>query len=267
MTTDDTGPALEAIRFFATSANRVRVFDALTDGPKRTRPLIEQTCVSRSTVARILDEGESRGWIDSTGSLYELTRMGRVMIDEFRAHLRTVEGVQQLGEAINYLPEPMQELDVRHIREAKITTPTKDSPQAYMNRALELYRTGETYRGLTQIAPEIVIQTLADLADQGRLHVEGVIEAEFIEGILDDPEWAAPWHSFADQVWVYDGHIPLNMHIIDDTVVVWLVSTDDDTWDVYGLMECDNPAVMTWAESLYQEYRTAAEPLDAASFS
>jgi predicted transcriptional regulator len=265
MAIGDMGSALEAIRFFANSANRVRVFDALTDGPKRSRTLIEQTNTSRSTVARVLNEGESRGWIDSTGSLYELTYMGTVMIDEFRAYLRTVEGAQQLGEAINYLPEPMQGLDVRHICEAEITTPTKDSPQAYLNRALQLYREGETYRGLTQIAPEIVIKTLADLADRDRLHVEGVIEAEFIEGILDDPERAAPWHSFANQVWVYDGHIPLNMHLIDDTVVVWLVSTDGDTWDVYGLMECDNPAVMTWAESLYQEYRTAAEPLDPAS--
>jgi predicted transcriptional regulator len=190
--------------------------------------------------------------------------VGEVMLEEFDAHLRTVECVQQLGEALNHLPEPMRELNVRHICEAEITVPTKDSPQAYINRALELYRTGETYRGLTQIAPEIIINTLSDLANQGQLHVEGVIEAEFIAGILNDPERAAPWHAFAEQVWVYDGHIPLNMHIIDGTVVVWLVSRDGDTWDMYGLMECDDPAVLTWAESLYQEYQTAAEPLDPA---
>lgn len=256
--------ALEAIQVFANSANSVRVFESLADGVTTSRALAEQTGASRSTVARILDDGESRGWIESEGSQYELTYMGEFMIEEFRTYLRTVEGGQQLGEAMNYLPEPARELDIRHLRDAEVTTPTTDWPGARLNRALELYETGDTYRGLTQIAPHVIVETLADLVDRGRLEVEGVIEATFIEDVLKDPERAAPWHTLADRVWVYDGRIPLNMHIIDETAVLWLASVDGGEWERYGLLESEHPSVVGWAESLYQEYRNKAEPLDTA---
>lgn len=72
---------LEAARFFADSANSVRVFETLIDGPTTSRDLAEQTGASRSTVARILAEGESREWINSKGSRYELTELGEVMIE------------------------------------------------------------------------------------------------------------------------------------------------------------------------------------------
>ena len=264
MPTNDMESTLDAIQVFANSANSVRVFEALADGAMTSSGLAEQTGASRSTVARILDEGESRGWIESEGSLYELTYMGEFMIEEFRTYLRTVEGTQQLGEAINYLPEPARELNIRHLREAAVTVPTTDRPDARLNRALELYETGDMYRGLTQIGPHVIVQTLADLVERGQLEVEGVIEAKFIEDILNDPERASPWHTLADRVWVYDGRIPLNMHIIDETVVLWLASVDGDEWEQYGLLESEHPAVVTWAESVYQEYRREAEPLDPA---
>jgi hypothetical protein len=114
------------------------------------------------------------------------------MIEEFRTYLRTVDGAQQLGEAINHLPEPAQALDIRHFRNADITTPTADWPSAHLTRALELYRTGDTYRGLTRIAPDVIVRTLADSVEGKRLEFEGVIEAGFIENLRDDPERAAP---------------------------------------------------------------------------
>ncbi|OYR40520.1 hypothetical protein DJ82_07190 [Halorubrum sp. Ib24] len=262
MATYDMDSALEAIQFFANSANSVRVFEALADGVTTSSALAERTCASRSTVARILDKGESRGWVESEGSQYELTYMGEIMTEKFRAYRQTVQGVQQLGEAVNYLPEPAQELDIRHFRDANITVPTEDWPEAHLNRALELYRTGDTYQGLTQNAPDIFVRTLADLVDQGRLEFEAIIEAEFIEYLTDDPERATPWHSIADQVWLYDGPITFSMHIIDETVVLWLGYIEDNQWIGPGLLETENPVVREWAESLYEEYRAEAEPLD-----
>jgi predicted transcriptional regulator len=262
MVTNSTETALDAVGFFANSANSVRVFEALRDGVTTSRALAEQTGASRSTVARILDEGESRGWIRSEGSRYELTRAGELVFEEFRAHLQAVEAVEHLGDAVNYLPDPARELDVRHLRDATVTVPTTDWPNDRVNRALELYRAADRYRGLTQIAPHVLVRTLADLVEQGRLEFEGIIEAGFVEETLDDPDRAAPWHVIADRVWVYDGHVPLNMHIIDGTVVLWLASVDGDEWERYGLLECDQPSVVAWAESLYKEYRADAEPLD-----
>ncbi|MFC7131777.1 MULTISPECIES: helix-turn-helix transcriptional regulator [Salinibaculum] len=263
MTTNDMDPALEAIQFFANSANSVRVFEALANGVTTSSTLAERTGASRSTVARILDEGESRGWVESEGRRYELTYMGEVMIEEFQTHLETVEGAQQLRDVINQLPEPARELDIRHLRDAEITTPSEEWPQAHFKRALELYRTGETYRGLTQIAPEIIVRTLADGVERGQLELEGVIEAAFIEELLDSPERAAPWHTFADQVWVYDGQIPVNMHLIDGRVVLWFDRSGGNRVRGEGLLESEHPAVVSWAESLYEKYKSEAEPFDS----
>jgi hypothetical protein len=70
---------------------------------------------------------------------------------------------------------------------------------------------------------------------------------------------------FADRLRVYDGTVPLNVHIIDGTVVLWLSTTAGDEWETYGLLECDYPAVVEWAESLYRDYRTEATPFDTGS--
>jgi predicted transcriptional regulator len=262
MATDGTESALEAIQFFANSVNSVRVFEALANGVTTSSTLTERTGASRSTVARILDDGESRGWVESEGSRYKLTYMGELMIEEFHAYLETIEGAQQLKNVINYLPEPARELDIRYLRDATITTPTSEWPGAHYNRALELYRLGDAYRGLTQVAPEMIVQTLANQVEQGELDLEGVIEAAFTEALLDNPERAAPWQAFADRVWVYDGDIPVNMHLIDRRVVLWLDASSGNRVRGEGLLESEHPAVVSWAESLYEEYKSESEPLD-----
>lgn len=104
------------------------------------------------------------------------------------------------------------------------------------------------------------MRALADEVREGRLELEGVVEAAFVEGLRDDPERTAPWHAFADGVWVYDGRVPLDMHVVDGTAVLWL--SDDRDERAYGLLESDRPSVVRWAESLYEEYRAEAEPLD-----
>lgn len=255
---------LEAIQVFANSANTVRVFEALTDGPTTSRDLAEQAGASRSTVARILDEGESRGWIVSTGSEYELTYLGQIMIDEFRTYLQTVESARQLGEAINYLPKPAHDLDIQYLGEANIVTMTEDNPHAGVERWLEMIRAADTYRGLTTIAPPIFVNALSDRIKQGGLDMGGVIEASVIETLREDPERAAPWHAFAEYVRVYDGRVPLNMLLIDGTVLLGLDHIDGNLVEPRGTVESEHPAVVAWAKSLYEEYWSEAEPLDLA---
>jgi predicted transcriptional regulator len=259
---DDIEGALDALQLFANSAHSVRVFELLAEGPTTSSTLAECTGASRSTVARILNEGESRDWIASEGSRYELTYLGESIFEEFHALLRSVEGIRRLGAAVNHLPAPARDLEIRHLLDAEITRRTPDRPGAHVERALELYRTATTYRGLTRIAPDLIVRTLAEEVERGGLDVSGVIEASFVETLLGDPGRVAPWRAFADQVWVYDGSIPLDVHLLDGTVVLWLRAPADE--EAYGLLECDHPAVVGWAESLYREYRAGSEPLDPA---
>lgn len=257
---------LEAIQFFANSANSVRVFETLADGSTTSSELSERTGASRSTVGRILDEGESRGWIESAGSRYELTATGEIMIEEFRAYMETIEGVRYLGVAIDWLPPPAHDIDYRDLRDAEVTTSTTANPAAPFDRGIELIRAADQYRGLTSTAiPRYVEEIRNRLVREADWDCEGVIEASFIETLRGDLERVAPWYELAEAEvsWIYDGRVPINMHVVDDTVMIWLGDRDDGL-EVYGLLESSNPNVRSWAESLYEEYRAEAELLDGS---
>jgi predicted transcriptional regulator len=255
--------ALEEIGFLANSANRVRVLDAL-DGDSASRlELQEATGVPRSTAARVLDDAEDRGWVDSEGSRYRLTSAGEARVSEFRDYLEATRGMQHLGEAIEWLPEPAHSLDYRHLRDATVTTPTEGNPTAHFDRGMELLRAAEEYRGLTQNSLPQYMTELRDRVVRGELDFQGVIERSFVDVLREDPERAALWHDIADRMWLYDGHIPLNMHVVDGTALIWLCDENHDGEDVIvqGLLESGHPAVVSWAESLYEEYRSESEPM------
>jgi predicted transcriptional regulator len=256
--------ALEEIGFLANSANRVRVLDALGGAPASRRELQEETGVPRSTAARVLDDAEARGWVDSEGSRYRLRPAGAARISEFRTYVATTEGMQHLGETIDWLPEPARSLDFRHLRDATITTPTEANPTAQFDRGMELVRDAEEYRGLTRNSLPQYMTELRDRVVQGELDFQGVVERGFVDVLRGDPERAALWHDVADRMWLYDGHVPVNMHVVDGTALVWLCDEDSDGEEVIvkGLLESDHPEVVSWAESLYEEYRGESEPMD-----
>jgi predicted transcriptional regulator len=258
--------ALEEIRFLANSGNRVRVLEALTGEPASRRELQEETGVPRSTAARVLDDAEDRGWVDSEGSRYRLTTVGEARVSAFRTFLATTRGMQHLGEAIGWLPEPARSLDFRHLRDAKITTPSQENPTAQFDRGMELLRDAETYRGLTQNSLRQYMAELGGRIVDGELDFQGVIERGFVEVIREEPGRAEVWRDIADRMWLYDGHVPLNMHVVDGTALVWLCDEDSTGEDVIvkGLLESDHPDVVSWAESLYEEYRAESEPMDPA---
>ena len=255
--------ALEEIQFLANSANRVRVLNALTGESATRRDLQEETGVPRSTAARVLDEAEARGWVDSAGSRYTITPLGEARVAEFRTYVETTKGMRHLGKAIDWLPEPVHVLDFRHFREATVTTPTEGNPTAPFDRGSELIRAADEYRGLTRNSLPRYMKTVRDRVVRGQLDFEGVIERRFVEVLRDDPERAARWQDVAHRTWLYDGHVPINMHVLGGTTLIWLCDEDRDGDGVIvkGLLESDHPAVVSWAESFYEEYRDQAEPL------
>lgn len=257
---------LDEIQFLANSASRIQVLDALTSGAASRRELQDATRVPRSTAARVLDDAEARGWVRSEGSRYWITPLGEAMITEFRRYLAATEGIHHLGPAIDWLPEPAWDLDFRYFREAEITTPTEANPTAHFDRAMDHFRGSDSYRGLTQNSLPEYMKTIHGRVVEGQLDFEGVIEASFIEVLGNDPERAALWEDIADRMWLYSGRVPFNMHIVDGTVLIWLCDENHAGDDVLvkGVLESTHPDVVSWAESLYEEHRADAEPLDPA---
>lgn len=260
---------LEDVQFLANSPNRIRVLEALTNGPTTRRELQDETGVARSTVARALDEAGARGWVESMGSRYRITSSGEMMVAEFRRFVERTRGIRQLGAAFEWLPERVYELDFRHLRTAEVTAPTVVNPTAPFDRGLELIRDADEYRGLTQNSFPEYMRVIRDRVERGRLEFQGVIEAGFVESIRSESERRSLWRDVAHRTWAYEGKVPINMHVLDGTAVIWLCDEDQDGDDVFvkGLLESDHPDVVSWAQSLFEEFRSESDPLDPAVLS
>lgn len=259
----DMESALEDIRFLAASENRIRVLSALTRGSASRRQLQEKTGVPRSSVARALEKAEAREWVRSEGSTYWITARGNAMVSEIRRSLATTEGIRHLDTVIEWLPEPVYDLDFRHFTDARITLPTQANPTAAFDRGLDRIRDANSYRGVTQNSLPQYMQVICDQVDAGTLEFECVVEESFIGVLQNDPERAATWTGIADRTWVFEGQVPMNMHLVDDTALFWLCGADGAGNEVVakGLLETENSRVVSWAESFYEEYRDAAKPL------
>lgn len=268
MTPDTLEPTLDAMQVFVNSPHSVRVFETLTDGATTSRTLVEQTGASRSTVARILDEGESRGWIDSEGSQYKLTHLGEVMIEEFRAYRQTIEGVQRLGDAIYWLPPPAQSLDFCHFRDVDIITAVPTNPAKPFDYVAELLLAATKKRSLATTAVPRFAELAYNQSEAGELDSELVIEASWFDALDENPGQVPLWRARAerDGVWVYEGEVPVNLELYDDTVVIWLGEEQEKEEElvVRGVLVTEVPDVVSWAASLYEDYRAEAVPLDPA---
>ena len=261
--------ALEDIQFLANSENRIRILSTLDDEATTRRRLQEETGVPRSSTARVLEKAENRGWVDSNGSRYWITRRGEAMVAEIHRTIESTRGVQHLGDAIRWLPDPVRTLEFRHFRDARVTTATEDNPTAAFDRGLDLIEAADRYRGLTQNSLPQYMEAITDLVERGCLDFEGVVQADFVDVLRGDPERAEVWQPIADRMWVYDGHVPINMHVLDGTVAIWLCAENREGDDVLvkGLLETDDPAVVSWAESFYAEYLAGATRLDPGALS
>lgn len=55
--------------------------------------------------------------------------------------------------------------------------------------------------------------------EAGCLDFDQVFEKAFVETIRADPERSAQWESLSERVWVYEGIVPINVHIIEGLVL------------------------------------------------
>lgn len=259
--------ARKTLQFFADSAHSVLVFEALSAGVTRSSALAEETGASRSTVARILAEGESRGWIASEGSQYELTTEGQITLEVVRDCLQTVEGIQHLGEAIDWLPSPVHSLDYCHLRDAEIITGTTSNPTEPFDYVSERIRKGDEIYTLAWTGVPRLTKLINEQAEAGKIACEAVMKASFFDTFDGESEAVSNWRAPAarEEVWTYEGAVPLSLHMLDEKVLIWLDEQSGDELVVRGVLVTENPVVLSWAKELYAEYRTEAELLDPST--
>jgi predicted transcriptional regulator len=264
---DDTGP-LEKVSFLARSPARVRILEHLLDaGPATQREFGERLETSRSTIARSLGALQEHHWIEENGRTYRLTPVGEVVIGAFLGLLDTVETTDELSEFVRWFPLSDHDLNVQQLRAARVTTRSPGDPYAPARTQTELLRTADRFRG---ILPSVDLEGTRLVHDQvmnDDLETEIVVSPD-VERTITTGEFAELFRTMVrtgrHTVLVADAIPSFYLGIGDEEIVQ--VGVEDDEGFPRALIESSDPAVLSWAEDVYEETWESARAMSLEAF-
>lgn len=257
---------LDEMAYLSRSDTRTRVLDCLAGAAHTPREIAELTDIPRSTLRRTLTELVERGWAERTlDGEYALTPPGERVAATTERYLGALRAIHTLGDAVGWLPTDELTVDIRHFADATVRRPQPNAVSSPSTFATELLREATEFACLVNIAPSLGFErAMIDGVVEGRLRTSHVITDAELAVLREDPERASRWREYVAagaDLYCYDGRIPCNLLVIDETVLV--LDREPDT--VEGI-ECTDAAVRSWATGLIDEYRENAKRLDPAAF-
>lgn len=259
--------ALEEIEFLALSENRVETLDALRNGPYTRSELEEITGASQPTLGRILRDFEDRRWVEPVDGGYEATATGRIVAGGITDLREIVETELTLREVVDWLPTEEMAFDLRRLRDASITTPSRTRPIAPIRQVSDALGGATHVRVVSHAFNERTLEAVRRETVEAGGTFEGVFSAGAIADLAHDRTLRDRLEELADAetatIRVYEGEIPLAVTVTDQDV--HLLLRDED-----GLLQAalatDDEVVHSWALDVHDRYWKASEPLDLAAF-
>lgn len=261
--------ALEDVAHLTRSENRVRVLESLAERSSSRRELEAETGIPRATVGRTLADFQDRGWVGrDDGRTYSLTPAGRCVAASLTPFIERMVAIRKLGDMVAWLPTDEVAVDLRAFRDATIRRPERADPFAHIARATELLSAADSFRCLVGVAPPPEFeQVMRDRVVAGSLTTCHVITAEELAYLRDQPHRVHRWREYVAggaNLYCFDGAIPCNLLVFDDTVLVGNAQSNPDRES--AIVECDDEAAVAWADRVIDRYRRQAATLDAATF-
>lgn len=251
---------LEAVAYVARSPNRIRVLEALGEGPHTRRELGDLTGASRSTISRTLSDLEDHRWIERSGDHYLATPLGRLVSEGISPLVETMETVEALHDVAHLLPADA-DIDLRAFVDATIATPDSVDPTAHMDRGFEHIATADRFEILANTAiPRFIAEAVTRLRHED-FSFTAVVPAEFVRELAPDSTILTGLGDIVDSggaVRLVNGEIDHNVAVADDVVVLWLC---DDAGTHQGLLVTENRRVREWATALIDRHDAHATPL------
>lgn len=259
--------AIEDVAYLVRSTNRVRILDALADDPTTRRALTETTGTSRTTLDRIVNEFEDRGWARRLDDgRYAATTTGRELSATVGSALDAVTAIRRLGDAVDWLPRDELDVGLEHFRDARLRRPESRDPVETSRYFADLARDARSLTVLSEWVPPVVLaQTMHAQVVAGDLDAEFVVTNDVFERIVAEQSRLDRWHEMLStnaSSWLLDDAIPCNLFVFDDTVLV-KASGPDARKESYGVpIESTNEVVREWALGLVDRYRQDATRVD-----
>lgn len=257
---------MDDLAYLSRSKNRARILTTLATEAYTRRELGEVTGTSRTTLDRIINELEERDWVTRTADGdYAATPTGERIAAESTRFIDAIEAIRTLGEAIAWLPHEELKIGLQHFRDATVRRPQPNAAAAPSTYATHLMQEATEFACLVNTPPslgfeEVMMKGVID----GWLTTKHVITREELNTLRQNAERARRWQSYVEagaEVYCHDGHIPCNILVIDETVLIL-----DRQPDALEGIESTDAKVRSWAHETVERYREDAERLDATGF-
>lgn len=262
--------ALEDIAYLSRSVNRVRLLGTLDSGAYARRDLDDLTGIPRTTIGRIVSEFEERGWAERTADgEYTTTPEGGQVAAEFVPFVESMAAIGKLGDMVAWIRAPEQSIGLHHFDDATVRRPAPKDPMAPTAHYTEGLRDADEFHCLVAVAPPVSFEiAMRDEVVRRDLTVEHVIADGEFGYIREHPERISRWQEYVEagaNVYRYDGEVPCNFMILDETVYVAKTQSEYGG-DPYTLIESENDAVRSWAHDVIDTFRADSTRLDAEAF-
>lgn len=259
------GP-LDDLAYLSRSKSRIVILGALSTTARTRGELEAETGISRSTVDRVVNELEERGWVRRTpGGEYKATPAGERISTESTQSLGAMQAIRSLGDAVAWLPHDELTIGLHHFREATVRRSEPNDMSAPTTFATELLQEATEFVCLVNTLPSLAFEdAMIEGRATGRLSTEHVITTDGLEALREDSTRASRWASYIEggaNVYRYDGRIPCNLLVIDESTLL----LDRNPAAVEGIA-CTDSAVRSWARALISEYRDDAERIGTDIF-
>lgn len=250
------------VGFVTRSTNRVATIRALVDGPQTRPELQETTGIPRATLSRILADFWKQDLLTKDGHHYQLSTLGEYLASQLDSMAERIETIRRLQSIEQWLPVDAFDFDLVDLSDAEVIRQTPADPHAPVARILPVLEDAGHVRGLCDNAVHEAIVAEWRAITAGRQRFEGVLTTEVIDVIVSDPErMEQAGEVFAaddTEAFVYDGEIPGLVIIADETV---LLEAADEDGAIKAFILTDNPAVRSWAETAFEDYKQSADPI------
>lgn len=253
---------LDRIEFLASSQHRVEILRALDSEPLNPRDLEQVTDASRSTVGRVIKELEDHGWIERGDAGYETTRLGSLVIEEFESLLETMNRVAVLESVVQWLSIEDMSIDLYELGDATIVYPSEHNLSSHIEHGNELLQDSERVLVFVNEMISVVLEAICDHVVRNSVSSAHVYGATIAETILKHEGMREEVQDIVEEggsVYRYDGDVPFDMIILDHQVILYLCT---EAYLPEGVFVSENEAVLSWAKSIFDEYRSDSTPFN-----
>ncbi|MEF8906511.1 MAG: hypothetical protein V5A13_01495 [Haloarculaceae archaeon] len=259
---------LEATAYLTRSEYRLRLLEALREGPHSRRDLVDATNASSATVGRVVNELQSRGWAERTTDGYVTTPSGTQIVNEVQPFIGSMATILTLGDPIEWIPTDELTIGLHQFEDATVRRADRNDPAEAAEFLIELIEETSTFRVLTHLVSiPAVEEVLRDGVQCGQMSLSVVITDDVCEYLYDHPDHRSRWKEIAEagaKIYRHDARIPCNLWICDD--VMLLAESHSDEGNPYDVLVIKNPPVLSWARELVAQYERESKSVAADFF-